>query len=273
MKAGSLERREGDLACTVAVAVILQELDEATERIRSDVQTHALGSVRLGRELLDGVIAELRAEPPRPLNAIRLARHLWEVEVEMHYVATFGAPAIEQVKASNTHRRVAIARDYYGKSWRTEKNTPKWRSARAAVVEAGCKQRDAEARVAAGATVAPTEWGLTPGRRRMLSALGRRVEMEIYYGGASWFSHPSVQSIGNLLSVASDGRVEPPDPIAEQLPFMGASLAIMSATRLATRANWILGPLYGVGPRVSAVMSARGIPLEGLAKEAEDGPS
>lgn len=90
-------RREGDLGDLTTVAAILRELDEATERVRSDVQTHTLGCLRLARELLDGVTAELRASPPRSMNAIRLARHLWEVEVDMHYVATFGSSAVDQV--------------------------------------------------------------------------------------------------------------------------------------------------------------------------------
>lgn len=253
---------------------VMRFVGEGISTAGTVTQALALGHVRAGTEIVAGVISELRADPPRALNALRLARHLWEMECDLHYVAEFPRDAIRQVWASEAFRKVEVARGIL--DWKSVKEQDRWKADRALICEARKRDKaladqEVQAAQASDATTSAgagaTQGGFLPSRRQMLKALGRAEEMTAYYNAASWLSHPSLQAMSNHLTVAADGTIGPAIPAAVRLPAVAASMARVSASRLTARANWILGPLPRIGAELQEWMEARGIGMTGLVAE------
>lgn len=244
-----------DLRQLEGITADLPSVPEAVDE-HGGLRVLALGSMMLGRELLQGVVCEARAHPPRALNAIRLARHLWELEHELHYVQEDPAPRLQQLTAREMMNRRNLRRDKVFRRSRAEQLaelTPEEREAaedadrereKAESEEArilGQDEEDIKLRLAAGQSVEVNEYPRVPGRRKIAKAIGRGNEYTALYEAASLFAHPSILAIDNALTFEG-GQVRPSWAVqAEALPGMAMSLARLSFARLARRAYEILG--------------------------------
>lgn len=216
---------EDDLQARIAELCALRETFGSirTETVRAITgrEQYALGSLYLGEDVLLGIISELDSRPPRALNAIRLARHLWEAECDLHYVDALGDDAVRQVWATHARNALEIGQATHP-DWRSGKKAPVWKERSDLAEEAEKREAtvDARRRACLGMRIPAAEHGFLPSRRTMLKAVGRADEMPIYYGAASLLSHPSLQGMSNLVGVSPDGEVGPPLESAVQLPAM-----------------------------------------------------
>lgn len=135
----------------------------------------AFGYVVLGREIAEGVLAEAEAKPARGLNAVRLARHLWETEQELHYAHEDPSERMTQFMGRDAKTRLWLARNYKGFSGAT----PEGEFANdVRLIADEVEQRDAAARERrdSGEEVDPNEYGTVPDRRTIARALARIVQ-------------------------------------------------------------------------------------------------
>jgi len=207
---------------------------KGVEQVDSVIQEFALGLLHLGAELLEGIESELRANPPRALNAMRLARHLWEAETDLHYVQHLGADGIRQLCASEARRRIELAREVIP-NWDARKEETRWLGLLELVESAEAREKS---RTFTAATA--TDRGFIPGRRQILKVIDRHDEMASYYGASSWFSHPNLHPMSHLVTVDTEGRVGDGISQSAGLPGMSASLGRVAGARLILRASRIL---------------------------------
>jgi hypothetical protein len=209
----------------------------------------AFGGVLVARELAIGVISEIEAE--RPANAMRLARHLWEQELELAYVR-----ASPRLRIRQMFRREAVTRldlERFNRGVRIEK------SHKAELVRLRKDARDldaaCEARRKAGEKVPASDWGLPPSRREMARAIERDDDFNLYWRGSSWYSHPGLTASDLHLEadehgrtrVRRDGRSDP------ELGPQAAALALGTLGGLIIGANYSLGPLPGLQTAVDSL--------------------
>lgn len=198
------------------------------------VRWFVLGSVALAVELARGVVSEVTADPPRGLNALRLARHLWELEHELHYLLDDPGRRVEAfIAREETLRRTLVAAD--------------------AVFRGHEPQPAGEA--ATGARF--------PNRRAIAQCLGREREYQVHYRAASWFSHPNMQPMHNHLVRTIEGIAIGSSELARGLPGMALSLARLVLVRLLLRAYREAGHTRGFAG-VDAFMKDRGIAETGV---------
>ena len=193
--------------------------------------TLALGAAVLGREIAEGVLSEISADPPRGLNALRLARHLLELEHELHYAHAEPERRVPQFRRREAHTKVWLPRRYKGFK-NAEADTNEQTQLTEMADEGARLDAAARARRDADEDVPASDWGTVPDRRIMAKALERTKEYRAHYDAASWLSHPSIGALENMLSVDSAGILhDRRSPLASALPGMALSL-----TRLTTRA-------------------------------------
>ncbi len=211
------------------------------------LQAMALGSLVAGQQLARGVLAETRARPPRALNAVRLARHLWELETELHYVIEDQAPRLEQMVARDAIRTLELHRSF------PKKQRPKMDAQLEALFdhyEAKAKPRDKQARErrAVNEAVDANDWGSTPDRLIICKELNRVAEYGRYYAWASLYSHPSVKGLDSGMRL-TEGRVivEDGGERSAMLASQALSLTRVFLCRLVLRAARVIG-----APKVEA---------------------
>lgn len=145
---------------------LLREAHDLSERVLAaehDKVIGAIGRVYLAaaRELLAGTISELELE--RPTNAIRLARHLFEFELEFFYIADRPVIRIPQFFAESAQRGLNIEDRVAGVTLpATAKRQMKARVAKAKKAAA----ERAELAALAGNKDIPEPWGM-PSRKTM----------------------------------------------------------------------------------------------------------
>lgn len=237
---------------------IKASLADGTEEEVS-VRAYALGAVGLARELALGVARETREGAPA--NAMRLARHLFEADLDLHYLVENPEAAIRQAEAweARSHldidAKVAELPPLSAEAKKVLKTRVK------AAYRLDGKAKDEEK---AGNEVAATDRGF-PTYEHKARAVGRGEDYGFFYGIASLMSHPSVTSIGHHLASDEGGaalslRASGSDPT---LTNMAPALALDSLVKVMDHANKALGPIPGFEERVGAV----------LRREFPEGPS
>lgn len=225
-----------------------------------EIPVLALGALLLGRELAEGVLSETAPEAgPRGLNAQRLARHLWEVETDLHYVTAGPQARLQQMLA----REAGAILEIYRSPGR-ERDRPAFSPERKALFEdaearAAALDEAAEARSRAGQAVPADEWGSFPTRLRLCKAIGRGDEYFVYYGYGSLFSHPSIAALDETMIATPTGVVPRREP-GHRNAAMALSLTRTTLARLVLRVARILAPTApGLADAVADHMRAAGI--------------
>ena len=199
-----------------------------------DKMIGAIGRVFLAgaRELLAGVIAELEAE--RPTNAIRLARHLFEFELEFFYLTDRPAVRIQQWFAQSARRGLTIEERVSGVRFSREAKGQM--NAHIARAKNAAEERQ-------GKPDTPEGWGLPPLAVMQEVAEDsqphRAENYDLFYRHSSSLSHPGplsgatyVQNVGGALRVRADGA----DPVRAG---QAAALAALAFINLLDSVNWI----------------------------------
>lgn len=198
-------------------------------RGRGDRDLYALGVVRSVIDLGRGVLAE--GLGGRAGNAMRLARHLLEQELEFHYVLDQPRPRLGQLRASEAKRRLKLVELNPGiEGGKAAIEEFEWLVARAKAVDRADRR-------------APVwERGFLPGYEGIAITLDRLYDYNLYYRGASWLSHPGFAGSG--LYFEDDGiTMRPLDaPSSPEDVAQALSLGLGSLVNLLERANWCLGP-------------------------------
>ena len=210
-------------------------------RPRRHIESYASTAAEMGRELVGGVHAESSAG--RGANAMRLARHLYEQELVLHYVAERPAVRLPQLEAEDAKARVRLAR----------LNTGLRLTKRAAADFHGLIAK-AEAKPTRG--VPFDERGFPPNYEEMAKALDRITDdYDLFYRGASQLSHPTLLLAETYLEMDDAGVVRLRRRIDGQLVGQALALGLRAAVSLANRANWIVGPLPGFESRLDALIA------------------
>ncbi len=141
---------------------------------------YVLGAVAAGWELAQGVLREGHAGAPA--NALRLARHLFELDIELHYVTTNPERRFEQLLAREAKNRLGL-------SWNIPEGVfedPEFgRELKRLVKDAHRADAKALKRKKNGEDVLADELGW-PGYEDKAKALGRLDDYNVLYGSASW---------------------------------------------------------------------------------------
>lgn len=207
---------------------------------------YVLGAIAVARELAQGVFSE--AVAGRAGNAIRLARHLFEQELELDYVLADPGPRLPQVRASDAARRLRLSK-VLGTSMPRDLRSELKQLTRAAQ----SAEEDAVRRRKEGELVPASDYGYLPDRRVMSQASDREADYDLYYGGASWLAHPGI--IASELYLTDDGlALKPPGRPAANDIAQGVALALGSLYRLIEKTNWILGPYPGLATLLAAIV-------------------
>ena len=251
-----------DLAALVSAAQDLPGVDPDAHK-EPALAALALGGAVLGREMALGVSSEVQAEPPRGLNALRLARHLLELEHELHYAHADPEHRLVQFQRREASTKTWMPR--YVKAFKAARVDEDTKDHLAAMAEEGERlDREAKARAEAGEDVPANDWGTVPNRKTLAKALGRTNEYRAHYEPASWLSHPSIGALENILDVDEIGVLhDRSSTLAASLPGMALSLARMTYARVLRRAFEILGHSDRL-EMVTEFMEARGIGETGL---------
>ncbi|MGD9695098.1 MAG: hypothetical protein AB7V42_05500 [Thermoleophilia bacterium] len=202
----------------------------------------ALGSAALAVELARGVVSETAAEPPRALNALRLARHLWECEHELHYLLDDPGRRVEEFVNRETRLRSSLRDSDTAVGARTPRPMP-----------------------------AAPDLPSVPNRQKIARLLGREREYHVHYRGSSWFSHPNMQPMLNSLATTAKGITVGSPEMAQQLPGMALSLTRLTLARLLLRAYREVGHTAGY-VAVDRFMKDRGIAETGVLEEEDPEP-
>lgn len=222
----------GWLARTLELARALLGMATRRRPGRGDRDLYALGVVRSAIELGRGVLAE--GIGGRAGNAMRLARHLFEQELELHYVLDQPLPRLDQLRASEAKRRLQLVELNPGIEGRGAP-LEEFDSlvARAKALNHTAKQKPV------------WERGFLPGYEDMATALDRQDDYNLYYRAASWLSHPGLAGSG--LYFEDDGiTLRPLDaPSSPEDVAQALSLGLGFLVNLLERANWCLGPAPG----------------------------
>ena len=229
-----------------------------------EIPVLALGALLLGRELAEGVLSEAApAAGPRGLNAQRLARHLWEVETDLHYVTARPETRLPQMLVREAGAILEIYRSH------PRAARPAFSPERKALFEdaearAAALDQAAEARSRAGEAVPADDWGSFPTRLRLCKALGRPDEYFVYYGYGSLFSHPSIAAIDETMLATAAGVVPRPEH-DHRNASMALSLTRTTLARLLLRVARILAAgAPDLADEVEAHMRAAAIPETGV---------
>lgn len=234
---------------------LLERLNHAVVPLRSvsckprQQKVLVLGAFLAAHELSQGVAAELRAARAR--NAMRLARHIYEQSLELRYVLADPGRRFEQILSSEVHQQLEIASGINAKA-RIPK--PKRRAFEARDKAARERQNATAERRKKKEPYTASDWGFLPNRREMAHAIGALNEYQHYYPAASWYAHPGIQTYDSYLVLVASGEVR----VARRtdnphFPNQAASLALEQFMGISERANWVLGPVAGLGPRLRAI--------------------
>ena len=164
------------------------------------VRAYALAAIGLARELAAGVARETRAEAPA--NAMRLARHLFEQDIDVHYLVDNREAALRQLQAWEARTQLTLERKV---SELGPLSAAKKRRLRAVIKEAYRLDAKAKEKEKSGAEVFASERGF-PNYEQKAAAVDRLGDYAFFYGGASWMSHSGVTSLGHML--LEDGEDE-----------------------------------------------------------------
>lgn len=213
-------------------------LGEKVSETQARTRIRWLGKLYLSaaRELLAGVIAELEVE--RATNAIRLARHLYEYELEFAYLSDLPGIRIDQWFAEHAQRGLILHERIPELGLRDDVVEQMRDRVEASKAAAAVRKVDADA---AGKGEKPEGWRL-PDREAMERALldrepHRAGDYDLFYRHSSSLSHPG--------SLALTTYVEPDKWRAGQ----AASLAAHAFLSLLDTVNWMLGAPHGADIR------------------------
>jgi hypothetical protein len=185
------------------------------------VGVYALGAVASAIDLASGVEREARAGSS--LNALRLARHLYEQRIDLAYLVKWPEAANRQYHAREAENRLAIARG----DPRLDED-PEFRD-RLLNSRADAARRDSVPRKER-AELPVTERGLLRFSEKADGA-GIEDEHDAVYYPASWLSHPGVGGVELFLSESAQGvfvRDEGPPAALLESPLRMALVALYS---------------------------------------------
>jgi hypothetical protein len=130
-------------------------------------------------ELAEGVLAETTAN--RISNARRLARHLWEFELELSFILEDPDERLKQWRAEEARRWIRT---------REDRNAP--------------TEDPFESLLLAGFATTRTGGGFLPTVEEMASALGRADQYREEYRGLSYLSHPGLRGVSHYADVSDE---------------------------------------------------------------------
>ena len=238
----------------VSVALLVASADPPeTDR---DLDIHrrdafVLGAVAGAVELASGVLREVDADASA--NGLRLARHLFELDLAMNYVAAEPLTRTQQLFMYEASTRIRIAGAFPDATWvdegfrndllRLDQEHRRRRST------ARKRKRDP----GAAAADEPT-W---PKFEDQARALGRYDDYEIYYRAASWLSHPGVGL--SELHLGEDPAARRGYAAGNSGQVVGESalaLAVASLFQVIEAADRLVGPTPGVSERLAEIRAS-----------------
>lgn len=210
-------------------------------------RVYLVASIELAHGVLDAVAAG------RPTNALRMARHIYEFELQLDYILDRPAVRLLQLSADGAQRAL-LAEELVPGLKLTEKRRRQYQVAVAKAKDAA----DGRRALVPDRAKLPTEegWRL-PSLEDMAAALssrraGRKEDYDLQYRGASQLSHPSLLGVATYFDPDAEGFVLRPstdDPIraAQALVLAGrAYIDILDTT------NWQLGAALGADIRAAS---------------------
>lgn len=208
---------------------------------------YVLGAVAAGRELAEGVQRETGAGAPA--NALRLARHLFELDIELHYVTESPARRFEQLLAREARNRLSIAKhDAEGAFEDPEFHKELKRLAG----EGHRAEGKATKRKEAGEDVPADDLGW-PGYDDKAKALERLHDYNVLYLPASWLAHPGFEA-SEIHLTGGDGNVKVRASGSKpELAESALALAVVSFYRVIHSANGHLGPFANVNETLEEI--------------------
>lgn len=211
-----------------------------------DRDRYVLGAIAVSRELAQGVLAEAAAG--RAGNAMRLARHLFEQELEFGYILDEPSPRLCQWRASEAKIRLRLS-----KLPGLQLDRDLQKQLRALTRWAQRKEERADDRQKRFNESVPfSDRGYLPNRRILAEAQGRAADYHLFYAGASWLSHPG--NIASEMHFEEGGMaLKSPGPSESDHIAQGVALAVDALYRLVDRANWVLGPLPYMATNLAAI--------------------
>jgi len=237
--------------------VALAEIPMRLERSRGSsldefrLTGYVLGAVAAGRELGQGVRRE--ADSGAPANSLRLARHLFELDIELNYVVAEPERHFEQLLSLEAKNRLAIARSDAGTEFEDESFR---RELKRRAKQGHRAQAKAAQRRDAGECVPADELGW-PSYEDKARALDRLDDYATLYGPASWIAHPGfVASEVHLDDSADIITVRPGGGSRPEIAQSALALAVVSLYRVISAADAFLGPIPGVADSLAAIRDA-----------------
>lgn len=194
-------------------------------------------------------------------NAMKLARHLLEVDIDTDYLVNHPTAATRQLEAREVEQRQGLQKAMRRAGVRPPPIDP------VALQEFARRARDTKLRrrrekEAAESRVGPlpiTEVAL-PSIRGKAVAMGRRDEYDVWFGASSWLAHAGVVTYERALSLSDDDRSARLGPAADDgLGHTVLAMALESLVAVLDRANWLLGPLPGVGTELRRMRDRTGL--------------
>lgn len=217
-------------------SVALDSGDPETVLIRA----YALGALAAALDMASGVEREARAGSS--MNALKIARHLYEQRIDLAYLLKHPDAALRQFRAREADNRLTISRD----DPRRRDDPELWRKLEELRNQA--KRRDTVASKERKARDV-TEHGLVRFSEKAAGA-GIKEEHDAVYGAASWLAHPGLTSAEIYLEESEESlSVRPGGPPAELLETP-LTLSLVALFSIAVDISRVLGPF----PEIDAAL-------------------
>lgn len=218
--------RLADMAKRTAEAASPPDSPDIPGRLRVDL--YALLTIGAVYELSEGTLAETRAK--RPINASRLARHLFEFDVETSWVLRHPEIRVERRVAEDIRQWLKLVPD---------DDVP------ASVNLEAAREFVAEVRARIPAAELGNHGDLIPSRRQMARELSPVEDYDLAYGRLSHVSHPGLLAGGRFIRrIDAQGREiwRPPRDGSEE------AATLLQAGHSAGRCVGRLAPHLGIRP-------------------------
>lgn len=191
-----------------------------------------------------GVLSEVDAR--RSLNAIRLARHIYEYELHLDYALDRPKIRLLQIRADDAHKRLLATELVAGLRLR-----PKAAKSFQEIVDRAKQEAKSRGWTKKGRS-APEDGPFLPRLLQMAEVLdrsrqpGRKENYDLVYRGASSMAHPTLLAADAYIEVLDDGstaiRSLVEDPVREVLALVTATLSLINVV---DTTNWRLSGTVG----------------------------
>ena len=196
-------------------------------------------------EAARGVLSEVVAD--RPTNAIRLARHIYEYELQIDYVLDLPRVRRSQLRADDARNRLLMV-----ELVPELRLTKKMKRRLTEIVEKS--ESEAASRDWTKKRGKPEDGPTLPKFERMAQLLAARwtdrdQHYNLVYRGASAISHPGLLAADTYVELAGGKfriRDSTADPVREVLALVTATAAFIN---IMDTTNWILGARHGAESR------------------------